>query len=177
MDEERFEFDVALPMSGGDLAAEIEQRLADLAAEDVRRKESVLLLRSEDVHGRDTRRVEVPDLNLVVSALVGAYGLAALVLWVIHSRGCTVILDARGRTIRMQIEPGVPGGRLVILSRDDTKVQVVEVPKVVDLTGVIKAAVTANADAVREAAKAAGAKVDRDSPSDSRPGRTGAPKE
>lgn len=101
----------------------------------------------------------VPVIPLVVAGVIAAGGLAAVILYVRRSLGCRSIVDARGAAVTAKVDCSVRDGRIIVLSKDGEKVEVVEVPPAVDLAKVVEAAMKGGAGAVRKAAEAAGATV------------------
>jgi hypothetical protein len=142
MADQAIAFDIRL----GDeaLADEIQRWLEDQEAEGIRRREE---------HGI------LPILPIVIGAVIAAGGLATLVMFIRAKTRCQVLIDARGKTIHKEIDCKIRDGRLIILTKDGEKVEVVEAPEILDLTEITKAALTAGAEAVKAAAEAAGAKV------------------
>jgi hypothetical protein len=103
----------------------------------------------------------LPLIPIVIAAVVGLAGLGSLVAYVLQKFGCQVTLDCRKEPVKKDIDCRIRDGRLIVITKDSMKVEVIEVPKVVDFTEVTKAALTGSADAVKKAAEAAGAKVDK----------------
>ena len=90
-----------------------------------------------------------PIVPVVIACVIGISGIAALIAWVVSKRRCQVILDARTEPIRKEIDCRIRDGRLIILTKDGERVEIVEVPPAIDFTEIAKAAVTGGASLVK----------------------------
>ena len=133
-----------LRLDDDELAEEIEQWLATSDAAGMSRREEFGIL---------------PLLPIVIGALMGLSGLASLVMWIRSKTRCQVVIDARGETLQKEIDCRIRDGRIVVVTKDNVKVQLLEVPDVFDMQKVLTAALSAGAGAVKSVAEAAGATV------------------
>ena len=133
-----------LRLADQDLAREAEAWLAEHDASNIRLREQLGV---------------VPLLPLALLATVAIPTLAALFMWIRSKTGCQVIVDARGEKIVTDVDCRSRDGRVIVVTKDDTRVQLTDVPELFDMNKVITAALTGGADLVRDAAKLAGATV------------------
>ena len=107
----------------------------------------------------DVGIVPVIGLPFVIAALVGAAGLASIVVYIARTFGCMVVVDARGDDIKVNRHCEIRGGRVILVAGEKTKIEVSEISPLFDFTAVAKTAVEQGAEAAKAAAEAAGATV------------------
>lgn len=119
-------------------------------------------LREQDVSdlNRGTQFGVLPLLPIVIGATLALSSAAVLAVWINKTFGCELTIDARDETIRKEVDCSRRTGRVIIVTKDDMKVEIVETPPVFDLTDVMKAAVSGGADAVKQAVENEGAKAE-----------------
>jgi hypothetical protein len=135
-----------------DLAAEIKQELTEAGAQDVR-----------DV---DDRRGLLPIIGAVVAAVIGVSALAELIMRWRDKHRCQQLIDARAGEIKQSVNCDIRDGRIIVVTGDNSKVEIVDAPKGIDLTEVLKAAMSGSADAVKKAAEDGGAQVEGPKPAE-----------
>ena len=59
-----------------------------------------------------------------------------------------------------QLDCSIKDGRIILVTEGDTKVEIVDVPEVLDMSEVLAAALSSGAEAVRAAAERSGARVE-----------------
>jgi hypothetical protein len=134
-----------LRLGDAELADELEQRLVDVGASAIHRREEYGLL---------------PLLPIVLGAVVALSALSTLVMWIRAKTGCRSIIDVRGGTIAQQVDCKVRDGRIIVVTEGDTKVEIVDVPEVLNMSDVLSAALSSGAEAVKAVAERAGAQVE-----------------
>jgi hypothetical protein len=134
-----------LRLGDSQLADELERQLADVGASAIHRREEYGLL---------------PLLPIVLGAVVALSGLSTLVMWIRAKTRCRSIIDVRGGTVSQQLDCSIKDGRIIVVTEGDTKVEIVDVPEVLDMSEVLAAALSSGAAAVREAAERSGARVE-----------------
>lgn len=132
-------------------ATEIEQSLREVGATDVER------VRQDGI---------LPIVGIVVAAVIGVSALVDLIQRIRRQHQCQEIVDCRGDEVKIAKNCDRKDGSIVVVSKDKQKVEITDVPDSFDLTEVMKAALTAGADAVKSAADAAGAKAGDPQPAD-----------
>jgi hypothetical protein len=105
----------------------------------------------------DVGIVPVIGLPFVIAALVGAAGLASIVVYLARTFGCMVVVDARADDIKVNRHCEIRGGRVILVAGEKTKIEVSEVSPLFDFTAIAKTAVEQGAEAAKTAAEAAGA--------------------
>jgi hypothetical protein len=140
---------IELRLGDDHLADDIEAWLAEHGAIDVT---------------RGTERGFLDVLPIFIAGLLALRELAALVVWIHDKTRCRVLIDARHERIYQEIDCRSRDGRVVVVTKDDEKVEIFDVPPMRDFTGIINAAVSLGADGVAKAAEAAGMSVERKTP-------------
>jgi len=133
-----------LRLADDQLANELEQWLTEYGVDNLSRREEFGVL---------------PLLPIVVGAFIGLAGLASLVMWIRSKTACQVLIDVRGKKIQKEIDCSIRDGRIILVTKGNVKVQLVEIPQLLDMEKVLTAAISANAEAVKSVAEAAGARV------------------
>lgn len=110
-----------------------------------------------DVEQSEERGVIAPALPFVVAALLGAGGVTAIVVWIISKSGCLVVVDARATDVKVSRHCEDRSGRVVLLAADDIKIELKDVPPLIDFTEIAKKGIEEGAEAAKSAAEAAGA--------------------
>jgi hypothetical protein len=139
-------------------AKEVEQHLHDVGAADVKREgggEGIL-----------------PIVMIVVAVVVGVAALADLIQRIRKQHMCQEILDCRGKDVHVKKNCDRKDGSIIVISKDNQKVEITNIPDALDLTDITKAALTAGADAVKVAAEAGGAKATDPAPADGQSTKT-----
>jgi hypothetical protein len=72
---------------------------------------------------------------------------------------CQEIIDARGDKVRVSKDSSIKDGRIIVVTADDQKLEIHDVPGSIDVTRVREAALKSGAHAVKAAADAAGRKA------------------
>ena len=88
--------------------------------------------------------------------------LVQLLMWIRSKTMCQIVIDATGPSISKQIDCRVRDGRLIVLARENVRVEVKDLPLAVDLTEVVKAALGGDAASIQSAAEAVGGNVSVD---------------
>ena len=120
----------------------------------------------EDLEAAGATEVHVPDeggqdilpILAVVGVIAGVVALADLIDRIRKRSSCQEIVDARGDEVKITKNCDFRDGRIIVISADQQKVEIHDVPDGLDLTKVVEAALKGGADAVKAAAEAAGAK-------------------
>lgn len=81
---------------------------------------------------------------------------------------CQQLIDARGEELVVSKDCSMKNGRIIVVSKDEQKVEIHDVPDGVDIGKIVEAALSSGADAVKSAAKAIGAKAGDPQPADAR---------
>jgi hypothetical protein len=117
--------------------------------------------RLQEIGGQEVEVTEergiLPLLPIVVAAVVAGTGIAQLVFWIRDKTQCQLLIDARGEQIKNQLNCSVRDGRVIVVTKDDVKVEITDVPKNIDFTDIVKAALSAESESVKDAAEKAGA--------------------
>jgi hypothetical protein len=79
---------------------------------------------------------------------------------------CQQLIDARGEKLIVSKDCSMKNGRIIVVSKDDQKVEIHDVPEGVDIGKIVEAALDSGADAVKSAAAAIGAKARDPRPAD-----------
>jgi hypothetical protein len=82
---------------------------------------------------------------------------------------CQQTIDARKEKLVVSKDCSFKNGRIIVISPDDLKVEIHDVPDGIDISKVLTAALSSGADAVKAAAEAAGAKAGDPQPADPPP--------
>ncbi len=98
----------------------------------------------------------VIGLPFVIAALVGTAGLTSIVVWIITHFGCLVVIDARGEDVKVNRHCEDRSGRVILVADEKTKIEVSNVPPLINFTDIVKTAVEKGAGAAKTAAEAAG---------------------
>jgi hypothetical protein len=138
--EVRFE----LRLGDADLADELEGWLAESGASSLKRREEYGIL---------------PVLPIVIGAVVALTAVANLVMWIRSRTGCQVLIDARAEKIRKEVDCSIRDGRIIVVARDDVKVEIIEAPDILDMNKVLSAAISSGGEAVKALAQQSGAQV------------------
>ncbi len=101
----------------------------------------------------------VPIIPIVIGAALGAAAIAALVEYIRRTHACQQTIDARRTPVVTKTDCSVRNGRVIVITKDNQKVEIHDVPQIFDFTKVAKAALSGAADAVKKAAELAGAKT------------------
>jgi hypothetical protein len=102
---------------------------------------------------------------VIIGAVLGVGALIQFVeTWRINHM-CQEILDCSGDKLEIRRNCGRKDGSIIAITKGDMKVEIHDVPKDIDLTDVVKAALGGDANAVQSAAEAAGAKASNPQPS------------
>jgi hypothetical protein len=136
-------FELRLGDSG--LADELERQLQEAGASAIHRREEYGLL---------------PLLPIVLGAVVALSALSTLVMWIRAKTRCRSIIDVRGGTVAQQLDCSIKDGRIILVTEGDTRVEIVDVPEVLDMSEVLAAALSSGAGAVRAVAERSGARVE-----------------
>lgn len=96
-------------------------------------------------------------LPFVVAALIGAAGITSIVIYIGIRRGCLVVVDARGDDVKVKQHCEIRDGRVILVAGDDTKIELKDVPPLLDFTKIATTVVEQGAEAAKSAAEAAGA--------------------
>lgn len=126
-------------------AREVEQFLADAGASEI------------NTTGED--ELGIAPILIIVGAIAGVTAVADLVRRWIDKTRCQQLIDARGDEIKVTKNCDIKDGRIIVVSADDQKVEIHDVPDGIDVTKILEAALKSGADAVKAAAEAAGAKA------------------
>ena len=110
-----------------------------------------------EIEQSEIQGIVVPALPIVIAALVGAGGLTAIVVWMITKFGCLVVVDARAADVKMTRHCEDRSGRVILVAADSVKVELKDVPPLIDFTEIAKKGVEEGAEAAKSAAEAAGA--------------------
>jgi len=109
--------------------------------------------------GEDGRPGFAP-LLIIVGAVLAVTAVADLIIRVRKNHGCQQIIDARGNEVKVTKDCDFRNGRIIVISSDDQKVEIHDVPDGLDVGKLVEAALKSGADAVKAVADAAGAKSD-----------------
>jgi hypothetical protein len=140
-----------------------DRQLADELAESLR-------LMGSDVEMTEERGI-LPILPFVVAAVLGAAGMAQIWMFIRGKTQCQIIVDARGDSIKKEIDCRIKDGRIIVLTKDAERIEIVDAPPAIDFTGITQAVLTGGADSVVDAVEKAGAKVFRSKNGPSTPDR------
>jgi hypothetical protein len=121
----------------------------------------------QDLEEAGATKVHVPDdggqdilpILVVIGVIAGITALADLVMRIRAKTSCQEIIDARDGKVKISKNCDFKDGKIIVISGDDQKVEVHDVPDGFDVTKVVEAALKGGADAVKAAAEAAGAKA------------------
>lgn len=107
----------------------------------------------------------LPIIIAVIGIAAGAALADAIRRWR-ESHMCQEIIDARDPKGDVVIKQNcdIKDGRIIVLTSDDQKVEIHEVPDGIDINKIVEAAIKSGADAVKAAADAVGAKADDPKP-------------
>lgn len=104
----------------------------------------------------------LPGLGIVIVGVIAAAGIAQVANYVHRTWGCQQTIDARHNPVKQTIDCKVRNGTVVTISENGT-VALTDVPDLIDITEVIKAALSTGknvAEAVKKAAEDLGAKAE-----------------
>jgi hypothetical protein len=135
---------IEIRVADSEAADEIAEYLAEHGASDIEQSEEVGVL-------------PVIGLPFVIAALLGTAGLTAIVVWIITKFGCMVVIDARSDDVKVSRHCEDRSGRVVLVAADKVKIEVTNVPPLLDFTDLAKKAIEEGAAAAKSAAEAAGA--------------------
>jgi hypothetical protein len=98
-----------------------------------------------------------PIVAVVIGAVIGVHALADLILRWRDKHHCRTLIDARKAKVKQELDCRIKDGRIIVIAKDNTKVEIIDVPEAFNLTEVLKAGVSSTGEAVKAAADAAGA--------------------
>jgi len=140
--------DVEIFVGDEGLANAFQEELAKQGAQEME-------VRKASPEEADTR--VFPIIPVVIAAVIGIHALCDLILRWRDKHQCRTLLDARKAKVKQEIDCRIKDGRIIVIAKDKTKVEIVDVPQAFDLTEVLKAGVTSTGEAVKAAAETAGA--------------------
>jgi hypothetical protein len=110
-----------------------------------------------DIEQSEEQGVLPVTLPFVIAAIVGASGLTAIVVWLISKFGCMVVVDARATDVKVTRHCEDRSGRVILVAAEDIKIEMKDVPPLIDFTEIAKKGVEEGVEAAKSAAEAAGA--------------------
>jgi hypothetical protein len=146
------QFQVSIEVDDSAEAREVEQALAQAGATEVETS-------GEGIEG-------ALPIAIVVGAIATVAAVADLAERIRRRFMCQQIIDTRDNQVRVSRDCDIRDGRIIVISADDQKVEIHDVPDGLDVTEVLKAALTAGADAVKAVAEKAGATATNPKPAD-----------
>jgi hypothetical protein len=109
-------------------------------------------------------RPGIAPLIIVVGAIAAVTAAADLFMRIRAKHMCQQIIDARNDKVKVTKNCDFRDGRIIVISSDDQKVEIHDVPDGLDVGKLMEAALKSGADAVKAVADAAGAKTDDPTP-------------
>lgn len=110
-----------------------------------------------DIEQSEAGGVIPPALPFVIAALIGTSGLAAIAVWIKTKLGCMVVVDARAADVKITRHCEDRNGRVILIAAEDIKIELKDVPPLIDFTEIAKKGVEEGAEAAKSAAEAVGA--------------------
>jgi hypothetical protein len=101
----------------------------------------------------------LPIIPIIIGAAIAVSALVELVKYIRDKNPCLVIIDAQTSPVSTTVDCDDQSGRMVVITKDGSKVDIHDAPRLFDPTEVAKAALTSTADAVKKTAEALGAKA------------------
>ena len=91
-------------------------------------------------------------ITITVVAVLAVSAIGDLIMRIRAKRKCRQIIDARNGEVKTKLECAIKDGRIIVITSQGDKVEIVDVPDGVDLGKIIEAAKTGGAEMVKAAA-------------------------
>jgi hypothetical protein len=106
----------------------------------------------------------LPIIPIVIAASIGIAALAQVIITGRREMQCQQIIDARVTPLEHRIVCNIKNGKIIVLTKDDEKVEIVDVPELLDFTKFGEAIAKGNADVLKALVESAGGKADISKP-------------
>lgn len=131
---------------------------ADDAEEARRVEEDLERAGAQEIHSNAGEEGVLPIL-IIVGAIAAVTSAADVIERWRQGHQCQQLIDARGEKVEISKDCSIKNGKIIVVSSDDRRVEIHDVPSGLDIGKLLEAALSSGADAVKAVADSAGAKT------------------